>query len=122
MTLKHAGTEKLSDYAVDLKPLKAIHEAKIAKRMEIEALIAKDFVLGPVASLPEARKKVLTAQVDQLLDEWESEKDHTGANSEHSETLGRLAKEYSALSQKIIEAQDRQVKEAANHPFEHRIR
>lgn len=122
MSLKHDDSEKLSDYAVDLGPLKEIHEAKIAKRMEIEALIAKETGLGDVETLADARKDLLSAQVDQLLEEWERNKDATENVGSHSDEFKSLAQQYYALSQKIIEAQDDQVHEASEHPFDHRLR
>lgn len=122
MTLKHDDTEKLNDYAVDLGPLKEVHEAKIAKRTEIEALVAQENGFGPIESLSDGAKEALAYEVDKLLEGWEREKDENGTASTGSVTFKRLANEYSALSRQIMDAQDNQVKEATERPFEHRLR
>ncbi len=114
--------EKLEDYAVDVRELRGVHEHLVAKRSEIEVLIAKEQNLGPVEELSGPACERLKAQVDQLLEEWEKEKVEAGRAATGSEAFNRLAQEHFDIEQQILDAQDEQVEEATEHPFEHRLR
>lgn len=122
MTLKHDDGEQLSDYAVDVGELKKVHEAQVAKRIEIEALIAAEQGIGSVESLNEEAKERLTADVDRHLEEWEREKIEGGIAATGSAAFNKLAQEHYKLSQAILAAQDEQVREATERPFEHPLR
>lgn len=114
--------EKLEDYAVDVRELRRVHEHLVAKRSEIEVLIAKEQNLGPVEELSGPAYERLKAQVDQLLEEWEKEKVEAGRAATGSEAFNRLAQEHFDIEQQILDAQDEQVEEATEYPFEHRLR
>lgn len=121
MTLKKTNDdEKLEDYAVDVGRLKHVHQALIAKRSEIEALVAEEQGLSPTVS--EGAKEHLKSQVDKLLEEWEREKDEDGIVPTGSAAFNKLAREHFDLQQQILNAEDEQVDEATEHPFEHRLR
>ena len=122
MSLKHDDDEKLEDYAVDVRKLRGVHEHLVAKRSEIEALTAEEQNLGPVETLADPAKERLKSLVDQLLDEWEKEKNEDGIVATGSAAFNRLAQEHFALEQQILDAQDEQVMEATEHPFDHPLR
>ena len=122
MSLKHDDDEKLEDYAVDVRKLRGVHELLVAKRSEIEALLAEEQKLGDSEKMEGSIKEGLKSQVDQLLEQWEKEKNEHGQIATGSERLRRLALEHFALEQQILDAQDDQVKEATEHPFDHRLR
>lgn len=122
MALKHDDTERLSDYAVDVGELKKVHEARVAKKSEIETLMAKEQGISQIDSLSEEAKNQLISDVDRHLEEWEREKIEGGKAATGSAAFNKLAEEHYALSQAIIAAQDEQVEEATEHPFDHRLR
>ena len=74
----NADDEKLQDYAVDVRELRGVHEPIVAKRSEIEALTAEEQNLGAVETLTDPVKERLKSQVDQLLEQWEKEKNESG--------------------------------------------
>src|SRR4051794_12449833 len=79
MTLrKKNDAEQLQDYAVDVGPLKDVHRAIVAKRSEIEALIAQEEQLGALEAMSADAKDRLKSRVDQLLEEWERGKNEDG--------------------------------------------
>ena len=114
--------EKLEDYAVDVRKLRHVHEDIVAKKSEIAALVAQEESLGPVEELSASAKEKLVAQVDHLLEEWEREKLEDGRPATGSVAFSKLAQEHFDLTQKILDAEDNQVEEATEHPFEHPIR
>ena len=118
----NADDEKLEDYAVDVRKLRGVHEAVVAKRSEIEALTAEEQNLGPVETLADPIKERLKSLVDQLLEQWEKEKNENGIVATGSVAFNKLAQEHFELEQQILDAQDEQVKEATEHPFDHRLR
>ena len=64
----------------------------------------------------------LKSQVDRLLEEWENEKREAGRGPTRSVAFNKLAQEHFDIEQKILDAQDEQVEEATEHPFEHPLR
>jgi hypothetical protein len=64
----------------------------------------------------------LKSQVNQLLDQWEKEKNEDGRAATGSVAFNKLAQEHFDLEQQILDAQDEQVEEATEHPFEHPLR
>ena len=122
MSLKLDDDEKLEDYAVDVRKLRGVHEHLVAKRSEIEALVAEEQNLDPIETMSGLAKEGLKSQVDQLLEQWETEKNEHGQIATGSERLRRLALEHFALEQQILDAQDDQVKEATEHTLDHRLR
>ena len=79
MNAETADDEKLEDYAVDVRKLRGVHEQLVAKRSEIEALIAEERNLGSVEAMAGPAYERLKSQVDRLLDEWENEKTRSGS-------------------------------------------
>lgn len=114
--------EKLEDYAVDVRRLKGVHQEIVAKKSEIEALVAKEQNLGPIEALSAPALERLKSQVDQLLDEWAKEKNEDGVAATGSVAFNKLAQEHFALEQQILDAEDEQVEEATEHPFKHPLR
>lgn len=114
--------EKLEDYAVDVRHLKGVHERVVAKRTEIEALVADERGLGSLQSLSDEAKEHLSAEVDQMLSDWEKEKSDDGTGVTGSPAFNKLALEHFALEQQILDAEDDQVEEASTHPFKHPLR
>lgn len=74
MNAEKDDDEKLEDYAVDVRKLRGVHEHLVAKRSEIEVLIAEERKLGPVEAMSGPAYESLKSQVDRLLEEWENEK------------------------------------------------
>ena len=122
MSLKHDDDEQLEDYAVDVRKLRGIHEHLVAKRSEIEALFAEEQKLGGSETMDVSTEEGLKSQVEALLEQWEKEKNEHGQIATGSERLRKLALEHFELEQQILDAQDEQVKEATEHPFDHRLR
>ncbi|MBA2125720.1 hypothetical protein DLM45_05710 [Hyphomicrobium methylovorum] len=114
--------ERLEDYAVDVRKLRGVHQEVVAKKTEIEALIAMEQNLGPLEAINPAAMERLKAHVDQLLEQWEKEKTEDGRAVTGSVAFNKLAQEHFDLEQKILDAQDEQVEEATEHPFEHPLR
>jgi hypothetical protein len=122
MNSKTDDDEKLEDYAVDVRELRGVHEHLVAKRSEIEVLIAEEQNLGPVEAMAGPAYERLKSQVDQLLEEWENEKKEVGRAATGSVAFNKLAQEHFDIEQQILDAQDEQVEEATEHPFEHPLR
>jgi hypothetical protein len=122
MTLRKThDAEPLQEYAVDIGPLKDVHLAIVAKRTEIEELIAQEEQLGIVGGMSDEAKERLKSRVDQLLEEWERDRD-TEISKTGSVAFQKLAREHFDLEQKILNAEDQQAEEVAERPFEHPLR
>ena len=122
MNAEKDDDEKLEDYAVDVRELRGVHEHLVAKRSEIEVLIAEERNLGPVEAMSGPAYESLKSQVDRLLEEWENEKREAGRAATGSVAFNKLAQEHFDIEQQILDAQDEQVEEATEHPFEHPLR
>lgn len=122
MNAEKDDDEKLEDYAVDVRELRGVHEHLVAKRSEIEVLVADERNLGPVEAMSGPAYESLKSQVDRLLEEWENEKTEAGRGATRSVAFNKLAQEHFDIEQKILDAQDEQVEEATEHPFEHPLR
>lgn len=122
MTNKAPDSEKLEDYAVDVRNLREVHERIVAKRKEMEALIAEEQQLGTWETLADPDRERLRHHVDQLLEQWEKEISSDGVVVTGSEVFSKLAQEHFNLEQQVLNAQDEQVKEATEHPFDHPLR
>jgi len=123
MSLKKSNdAEKLEEYAVDVGRLKDVHQDLVAKRSQIEALVALEQNLGPVETISEDAKERLKSHVDKLLEEWEKEKKEDGIVPTGSVAFNKLAREHFDLQQQILNAEDEQVEEATEHPFDHPLR
>jgi hypothetical protein len=114
--------EKLKDYAVDVRELKDVHEQIVATKSEIEALVAEERQLGPVGSLTDAQKEKLGQTVDEMLEKWEEAKLAEGFSGHPDTPFNRLAQRHFDLEQQILDAEDEQVKEATEHPFDKPLR
>jgi hypothetical protein len=123
MTLKkNKDEENLEEYAVDVGKLKEVHEELVAKTREIQELIAEEQQFGPLDAMTDSEYERLRSHVDQLLQEWEKEKNEDGRAVTGSVAFNRLAQERFAIEQQILDAEDEQVEEATEHPFEHPLR
>ena len=122
MTLKKPDTENLEDYAVDVGKLKSIHQRLVSKRGEIEALVAGEQGLEPPANMSSEAKQHLTTIVDRLLAEWQTERTKDGTGATGSVAFAKLAQAHFDLEQQILDAEDEQVEEATEHPFDHPLR
>lgn len=122
MNARSDDDEKLDDYAVDVRRLRGVHQDVVAKRTEIEALIAEEQNLGSVEAMTRPTLEHLKSQVDQLLEEWEREKNEDGLAATGSVAFNKLAQEHFDLEQQILDAQDEQVEEATERPFDHPLR
>ena len=114
--------EKLEDYAVDVRELKGVHEQIVATKGEIEALVAKERQLGPVTSMTDAQKEELRNTVDDMLEKWEEAKLAEGFQGHPDTPFNRLAQQHFDLEQEILDAEDEQVEEATEHPFDKPLR
>ena len=122
MTNKANDSEKLEDYAVDVHKLREVHEKIVAKRNEIETLLAEEQHLGALEMLADTDRERLGYHVDQLLEQWEKERNEDGRVATGSEAFGKLAQEHFDLEQQVLDAQDEQFQEATEHPLEHPVR
>lgn len=122
MNAQNDKNEKLEDYAVDVRKLRGVHKQVVAKRRELESLVAEEQGAGPIDSLSETAKERLKADVDEMLAQWEKEKTEDGIGVTGSPAFNELAKEHFDLEQQILDAEDEQVEEATTHPFEHPLR
>jgi hypothetical protein len=114
--------EKLEDYAVDVRELKEVHEQIVAKKGEIEALVAKERGLGPIETMTDAQKGNLEQIVDDMLEKWEEAKLAEGFPGHPDTPFNRLAQQHFDLEQQILDAEDEQVEEATEHPFDKPLR
>ena len=114
--------EKLEDYAVDVRELKDVHEQIVATKSEIEALVAKERQLGPLASMTDAQKDALSDTVASMLEKWEEAKLAEGFQGHPDTPFNRLAQKHFELEQEIFDAEDEQVEEATEHPFDKPLR
>ncbi len=94
----------------------------VAERKEIEALLAEEQHLGALEMLADPDRERLRDHVDQLLKQWEKERNEDGLVATGSEAFSKLAQEHFDLEQQVLDAQDDQVEEATEHPFEHPLR
>ena len=114
--------EKLEDYAVDVGELKEVHEQIVAAKSEIEALVASERGLGSVESMTDAQKEQLNEIVDDMLEKWEEAKLAEGFSGHPDTPFNRLAQQHFDLEQQILDAEDEQVEEATEHPFDKPLR
>jgi hypothetical protein len=122
MNPKTDEDEKLEDYAVDVRRLRGVHQALVAKRSEIEVLIADEQNLGSIDAMSSPAKERLKSQVARLLEQWEKERNEDGHAATGSVAFNKLAQQHFDIEQQILDAEDEQVKEATEHPFEHPLR
>ena len=114
--------EKLEDYAVDVRELKEVHEQIVATKSEIEALVANERGLGSVELMTDAQKEQLNEIVDDMLEKWEEAKLAEGFPGHPDTPFNRLAQQHFDLEQQILDAEDEQVEEATEHPFDKPLR
>ena len=112
--------EKLEDYAVDVRELREVHEQIVATKGEIEALVANERQLGPVKSMTDAQKEKLGETVADMLEKWEAAKLAEGFQGHADTPFNRLAQKHFDLEQEIFDAEDEQVEEATEHPFDNK--
>jgi hypothetical protein len=114
--------EKLEDYAVDVRELREVHEQLVATKGAIEALVVEERQLGPVDSMTDAQKEELRKTVEDKLERWEEAKLAEGFKGHPDTPFNRLAQEHFDLEQEILDAEDEQVEEATEHPFDKPLR
>ena len=122
MTNKADESEKLESYAVDVRNLREVHERIVAKRNEIEAMLAEEQHLDPLETLADSERVNLKNHIAQLFEQWEKERGEDGQVTTGSEAFRKLAQELFDLEQQVLDAQDEQVEEATHHPFAHPLR
>jgi len=122
MNTSKSNNEDLKDYAVDVATLKDIHQRIVSKRAEIETLVAEEQNFGSLASIDEEAKQKLRSIVDKLLAERQTEEAKDGTAATGSVAFNKLADELMRLEQKIFDAENEQVHEATQHPFDHPLR
>ena len=114
--------ERLEDYAVDVRKLKGVHEQIVATKEDIEALVANERQLGSLASMNDAQKEKLRETVEDMLEKWEEAKLAEGFQGHPDTPFNRLAQQHFNLEQQILDAEDEQVEEATEHPFDKPLR
>jgi len=122
MNAENVDDEKLEDYAVDVRELRKVHEQLVATKYEIEALVAEERRLGPIGAMTDDQKENLRTTVEELLNKWEQARFAEGFKGHPDTPFNRLAQQHFDLEQQILDAEDEQVEEATEHPFDHPLR